>query len=108
MYIAVVTLSVEKKQETRILCFFSYDMSSLVIQVLKTVSHSKRRQPKTLFFSSSSFLQRGAFLREGNLRQAHKHSVDMHILLTYCNGIQKNNVLEFVTLDVHLHISKQN
>lgn len=87
-YSVVVIFREEKQQETRVLYFFSYDMSSLVIQVLRTVSHSKQKLPKTVFFF---FLQRGAFLREENLLQAHTHSVDTHIFLSHCNEIQKNN-----------------
>ena len=67
MYSVVVILREEKQQETRVLYFFSYDMSSLVIQVFRTVSHSKQKLPQTVFFFS---LQRGAFLREGNLLRA--------------------------------------
>lgn len=58
MYSTVVVLR-EEKQETQILYFFSYDMSSLVIQALRTASHSTQK----LFF----FLQRGAFLKRGKL-----------------------------------------
>ena len=88
MYSMVVILR-EEKQESRVLYFFSYDMSSLVIQVLRTVSHSKQKLPKTVFFFF--FLQRGAFLKEENWLQAHKHSVDTHMFLAHCNGIQRNN-----------------
>ncbi len=61
IYSVVVILREEKQQETRVLYFFSYDMSSLVIQVLRTVSHSKQKLPKTVFFFF--LLQREAFLR---------------------------------------------
>lgn len=48
MYSMVVILR-EEKQETRVLYFFSYDMSSFVIQVLRTVSHSKQKLPENSF-----------------------------------------------------------
>lgn len=56
MYSMVVILR-EEKQETRVLYFFSYDMSSFVIQVLRTVSHSKQKLPENSFLGVFS-LQR--------------------------------------------------
>lgn len=63
MHSVLVILGEEKQQENRVLYFFSYDMSGLVIQVLGTVSHSKQKLPKTVFF----FLQRGAFFKRRKL-----------------------------------------
>lgn len=54
-------------------------MSSLVIQVPATLSHST--QKPTVFL----LLRRGEFLRE---LQAHKHSVDMQIFPAHCDGKQ--------------------
>lgn len=60
-----VFVVLEQKQEAKVLYFFSGDISHLVIQVLKTVSHSKKKVTKTVLFS----LQRVAFFREENLLQ---------------------------------------
>lgn len=77
-----------KNKKQGFLYFFSYDISRLAIQVFRTVSHSKQKLPKTFFFPH---LQRVAFLREEDLLQAHKHSVDTHMFLAHCKRIQKNS-----------------
>lgn len=87
MYSVVVILCEEKQHKTGVLYFFSYDMSSLVIQVFRTVSHSKQKLPKQSLFC---FPPEGSiFNRETCYKQT--NSVDVHIFLAHCNGIQKNN-----------------
>lgn len=98
MYALVVILS-EEKQETGVLYFFSYDMSSLVIQVFRTVSHSKQKLPKTVSFFFFS-PERSIFKERENLLQAHKHSVDMHIFLLIVMEY-KRTMVELETSDMH-------
>lgn len=97
MYSMVVILR-EEKQETRVLYFFSYDMSSFVIQVLRTVSHSKQKLPKNsfLFF----FPSRGREEREENLLDAHKHCLHTGSSLI-AKGF-KRTMVEFVASHMHL------
>lgn len=55
---SVAVILCEEKQETRILYFFSYDMSSLVIQVF-SVSTVSRSYQKHFFFSPEEYIFKG-------------------------------------------------
>lgn len=87
MYSMVVILR-EEKQETRVLYFFSYDMSSFVIQVLRTVSPSKQKLPENSFWFFFPLQRKRG--KRGKLAWC-TQTLSAHGFLAHCKGIQKNN-----------------